>query len=84
MTDKRMYSINLAAYVMATTNLIPAIRLDDETNTCYMVFPQCSGVDSAVKQFKGQNPQIAIHDFLRAIKQIRESMGVCKNGRDST
>lgn len=79
MNEKRMYSINLGAYVMATTNLIPVLKKDETTNSYYMVFPRCAGIDSAIRQFKTQNPQIAIHDFLRAIKQIRESMEVCKN-----
>lgn len=77
--DKRIYSINLAAYVMATTNLIPELLLDEETNTFYMVFPQCAGVAKAIQQFKGENPAIEIHNFLHAIKQIRESMGVKRN-----
>lgn len=84
MKDKRIYSINLGAYVMATTNLIPQLRLDEETNTFYMVFPQCAGVATAIRQFKFENPNIDLHNFLRAIKQIRESMGVCKNGNTNT
>lgn len=79
-TTKRIYSINLGAYVMATTNLIPELLLDEESQTYYMVFPQCAGVATAIRQFKCDNPQIEIHNFLHAIKQIRESMGARRNG----
>lgn len=79
MENKRIYSINLGAYVMATTNLIPQLLLDEETNTFYMVFPQCSGVSAAIRQFKFENPKVELHNFLHAIKQIRESMEVKRN-----
>lgn len=72
--EKRIYSLNLAAYIIATTNLLPQLERDEESGTYYMIFPPCAGVASAVREFKKNNPTLPIHDFLRAIKLLRASI----------
>lgn len=72
--EKRIYSLNLAAYIIATTNLLPQLARDEESATYYMIFPPCAGVASAVHEFKKHNPTLPIHDFLRAIKLLRASI----------
>lgn len=72
--EKRIYSLNLAAYIIATTNLLPQLERDEESGTYYMIFPPCAGVASAVREFKKHNPTLPIHDFLRAIKLLRASI----------
>ena len=72
--EKRIYSLNLAAYIIATTNLLPQLARDEESATYYMLFPPCEGVASAVREFKKHNPTLPIHDFLRAIKLLRASI----------
>lgn len=73
MNEKRIYSLNLGAYLIATTNLLPTIKEDENTHTFYMLFPQCAGIAMAIDEYKNGNPQIRIKDFLRAIKQLRNS-----------
>lgn len=70
----RMYSLNLAAYLMAVTDLVPDVLKDEETNTAYFVFPECAAVSSAIKEYKAANPEVKIHDFLAAIKKLRTTM----------
>lgn len=72
--EKRIYSLNLATYIIATTNLLPQLARDEESATYYMLFPPCAGVASAVREFKKHNPTLPIHDFLRAIKLLRASI----------
>lgn len=72
--EKRIYSLNLAAYIIATTNLLPQLARDEESATYYMLFPPCAGVAGAVREFKKHNPSLPIHDFLRAIKLLRASI----------
>lgn len=72
--EKRIYSLNLAAYVMATTNLLPQLVRDEESGTYYMLFPPCAGVAGAVREFKKYNPTLPIHDFLHAVKLLRASI----------
>ena len=35
--EKRIYSLNLAAFVMARTGYEPVVKLDENTNTYYCV-----------------------------------------------
>lgn len=71
---KRMYSLNLAAYILCVTALVPAICWDDVSRTCYFQFVECAGVINAIKQFRTGNPSVRINDFLRSIKIIRTGM----------
>lgn len=81
-TTKRLYSINLGAFLIATTDLIPTIEEDEGTHTYYMRFPECNGVRQAIKLYKTGNPTIELHSFLRAIKLIRETMAAKKVNED--
>lgn len=78
-----MYSINLAAYVMAETNLPCEICKDENSDSYYMLFPQCAGVAIAVKHYKINNPSIRLHDFLKAIREIRDGITAAKEGSDT-
>ena len=72
--EKRIYSLNLAAYIIATTNLLPQLVRDEESATYYMLFPPCAGVAGAVREFKKHNPTLPIHDFLHAVKLLCASI----------
>lgn len=76
--EKRLYSINLGAYIIATTDLMPRLEKDEIAGTYYMVFPHCEGVRAAIKAYKTGNPEICIHDFLHGIKQIRSSIAAAQ------
>lgn len=78
--EKRIYSLNLAAYVMATTEIIPKLVEDPDTKTYYCVFLECAATKTAVQQFKGGNPQVPIWDFLRAIKYLRQTISTLRGG----
>lgn len=72
--DKRLYSRNAIAYVIATTNLIPDFRVDDESGFVYAVFPACWAVDSAVRAYKGGNATLVLDDFLRAFQLVKNTI----------
>jgi len=69
---KKIFSINLAAYIMATTGVVPDFAQEDETQMAYMVFPESAEVTAAIRTYKRDNPSVLLHDFIKAIKQIRE------------
>ena len=73
-TDKRLYSRNAIAYVIATTNLVPDFRVDDESGYVYAVFPACWAVDSAVRAYKGGNATLILDDFLRAFQLVKNTI----------
>lgn len=72
--DKRLYSRNAIAYVIATTNLVPDFRVDDESGYVYAVFPTCWAVDSAVRAYKGGNATLVLDDFLRAFQLVKNTI----------
>ena len=73
-TDKRLYSRNAIAYVIATTNLVPDFRIDEESGYVYAVFPACWAVDSAVRAYKGGNATLVLDDFLRAFQLVKNTI----------
>ena len=73
-TDKRLYSRNAIAYVIATTNLVPDFRVDEESGYVYAVFPTCWAVDSAVRAYKGGNATLVLDDFLRAFQLVKNTI----------
>ena len=72
--DKRLYSLNCAAYVATSTNIMPQVLKDEETNTAYFVFPECEGVASAIRLYKTGQPRLYLHEFLTSIRFLRKSM----------
>ena len=72
--EKRLYSRNAIAYVIATTNLVPDFRVDEESGYVYAVFPTCWAVDSAVRAYKGGNATLILDDFLRAFQLVKNTI----------
>ena len=72
--EKRLYSRNAIAYVIATTNLVPDFRVDEESGYVYAVFPTCWAVDSAVRAYKGGNATLVLDDFLRAFQLVKNTI----------
>lgn len=72
--EKRLYSRNAMAYVIATTNLVPDFRTDEETGYVYAVFPSCGAVDNAVRAYKSGAGTLAVNDFLRAFQLVKNTI----------
>ena len=72
--EKRLYSRNAIAYVIATTNLVPDFRVDEESGYVYAVFPTCWAVESAVRAYKGGNATLVLDDFLRAFQLVKNTI----------
>lgn len=75
--ERKLYSINAAAYILCVTDLCPEY-VTDERGSVYFVFPDCAGVRKAIWDYKGGNPIVAIHDFIKAIAAIRKGIEVAK------
>lgn len=73
MKERRMYSLNLAAYVMMVTDLIPEVGVekDEQGTLCYLVFPECAAVAIAINQYK-KNKEL--HKFLNAYSDLRNML----------
>lgn len=68
-----MYSLNLAAYVMMATELIPTIGVEknEQGTLCYLVFPECAAVAIAINQYKKDKE---LHKFLNAYSDLRNML----------
>ena len=77
--EKRLYSRNAMAYVIATTNLVPDFRTDEETGYVYAVFPQCGAVDNAVRGYKSGDGKLSVNDFLRAFQLVKNTIYTMKH-----
>lgn len=67
---KRMYSLNLAAYVMMTTGIEPQVGVDysEKGTLCYLVFPEIEAVAAAIEAYR-RNTEL--HDFLNSYAELR-------------
>ena len=72
--EKRLYSRNAMAYVIASTNLVPDFRTDEESGYVYAVFPQCGAVDNAVRAYKSGAGTLSVNDFLRAFQLVKNTI----------
>lgn len=70
-SEKRIYSLNLIAFISMKTNLIPEIK-QDEYGLFYAIFPKTRGVAYAIKDWKKSKCQVEIHAFLNQYKELRE------------
>ena len=71
MIEKRIYSLNLAAYIMANTNITPEVGVGhgNKGTLCYLVFPECDGVAAAINDYRNNRE---LHHYLGAYKELRE------------
>ena len=69
--EKRIYSLNLIAYVAMRTNLTPTIGRD-ENGVFYATFPEVRGVAYAIRDWKNNKCNVEIHTFLNEYKDLRE------------
>ncbi|MDK2800583.1 MAG: hypothetical protein PWQ70_2202 [Clostridiales bacterium] len=79
--QKRLYSLNLAAYLLCKGFNNYKIFKDAETNKYYFIFPQSPKIAEAIKKYK--NGEKELHKFLQAYKQIRlmiQKAEECENG----
>lgn len=69
--SKRIYSLNLIAYVAYRTNLNPLLLLDEDGRTYYGVFPECSGVELAIEEFRQKKVRVELHRYLNMFRVIK-------------
>lgn len=70
---KRIYSLNLAAYIQMKTAIEPTLDIDysDGNGLVYCIFPECEGVSAAIREYKKDE---ALHQFLQSYSELREQI----------
>lgn len=78
MEEKRIYSLNLAAYISLTTGLQPVYFNDEENGLYYCVFPQCEQVINAIAAFRSPDTTVNLHSYLSVFKGLREKIAALR------
>lgn len=68
--DKRIYSLNLGAYIILKTGLAPELHIDKDNGEglVHMIFPESAAVDKAIAAYKQDSD---LHNFLQAYNELR-------------
>lgn len=77
--EKRIYSLNLAAYVMMETGIKPVLGIDynDGNGLVHCQYPECEGVKAAIRAYKQDEH---LHDFLQSYSELREQIKEIREG----
>lgn len=88
MMNKKVFSLNLQAFIMTFTDLKPEVVYDDIMEEHAMVFPEVAAVQMAIDTYRLGSPVVRLHDFLAAIRYIKKQFkynrqaGSEKDGKD--
>ena len=80
--EKRIYSLNLIAYITYKTNVMPVLRLDEE-GKYYGLFPETRGIAWAITEFRRDNCKVYLHSFLQNYKELRLAINQLKEGNSN-
>lgn len=72
--EKRVYSLNLAAYIQMHTGIEPHLgaEYDDTKGTLvYCVFPEIEAVAAAIRTYKQDE---VLHEYLQSYALLREQI----------
>jgi hypothetical protein len=71
--DKRVYSLNLATYIIMETGIEPTLDIDysNGNGLVHCVFPECEGVLAAIKAYKNDKH---LHSYLQTYGELRDSI----------
>lgn len=80
MKEKRMYSLNLAAYVMMDTNIVPKVgtEVNDIGTLCYLVFPENEAVFAAIDNYRKDTE---LHSFLNSYGLLRQMLNEARGDK---
>ena len=70
---KRIYSINLTAFLYMILKTFPKVYKDDEGLT-YFVYEDSNEVALLINMYKNTKVQVELHEYLAAYRDIRVLM----------
>jgi len=68
--EKKIFSLNLMAYIICKTGYKPQLTQNDE-GSIFAIFPECDEINNAIKEFKRD---LKLHDYLECFKKIKENI----------
>jgi hypothetical protein len=69
--EKRIYSLNVAAWLLSKGIRYTELKIDEETQNCYFIFPESKEVGKQINLFR-KNKELT--DFLVNYKYLKKKM----------
>lgn len=73
--EKRIYSINLAAYVIMETGIEPELGFEYDKNLVYFVFPENEFIKTVIGEYKADK---RLQDYLHTYANLRETIKIAR------
>lgn len=70
--EKRIYSLNLMAYIIMTTGAMP--KFEKDQGVIYAVFENTDGIKNAITEFNKDETTVNLHKFLNCFKNLKKSI----------
>ena len=67
----RVYSINMAAFILMTTSIEPILQRDEKTKFTNFLFPVGDELRLVIYMYKKGNVSVDLHTYLGCYKEIR-------------
>ena len=75
--EKKIYSLNLIAYIIYETATKPVLR--SENNTVFAIFPETAEIAAAISQFKKDSCTVELHKLINIFKDLKKEIRGVKN-----
>jgi hypothetical protein len=81
MTTAKIYSLNLAAFLLLTTGIVPLTEKDPiDPSRIYFIFPNTPSTAFVIQAYRRTNVSIDLHNYLQCYRKIRNLTRTAKNG----
>lgn len=80
MTYKKLYSLNLVAYILLVSKQEPVLGKDPNTGSVYFLYPDDNATNFLIATYKNGNPQVGLKDLTKAFNHIRTIMRAFRYG----
>lgn len=74
MKYKKLYSLNLIAYVYMVSKIEPILQKDSQ-GTIYFLFPDTESLTFIINTYRVGNPIVGLRDFTNTYRYLRKLMG---------
>lgn len=80
MTYKKLYSLNLVAYIYLMAKEEPILGRDPRTGSVYFLYPDNNAINFLIQTYKNGNPTVGLKDLTKAFNHIRTIMRAFRYG----
>lgn len=81
MTYKKLYSLNLVAYILLITKEEPLLGKDPNTGSIYFLYPDDNTINFLITTYKNGNPTVGLKDLTAAYNRVKTIMRAYRSDR---